>query len=334
MVVDQAQAVNLDPDRPNVWRRPDGRWSYRASALGHCETSLLAARLEFDKMQPPAHMQRIFDEGKDRESEILAKVSELEGWRISGSQTGMDPIEIGSSAMIEGSCDGLGTHEFFGPAVVEAKKLGEGYWADWHRDHWAAPLFARYAWQVSCYIVGFNLPVLFVVMNKVSGEIHTTLVSEPLVPLAKLRLKVLTVEGRAARGDTPLCAKKDQEYPCPYWYLHEDEEDRTDLDDGQIAELVALADEYTTVAEQAKTAEARKKAIASTIWSHLPFDEETSEKTGVKVPGYSITPTAQTRTEIDWDAVAQDYPDFDLAKYQTKKTGAAYPKITPKKKAS
>lgn len=326
----------LDPDRPIVSLLDDGRWSYRASALGHCAEALLAARQGFQGMAPPPKMQAVFDDGKRAEPHILARIADEHGWKLAVNQLVLDPLTVGTQAIVEGSIDAFGTHEFYGPAGVEVKNVAQSTWDNWHRHHWGDPLFAGYSWQLSVYWHALNgtffeqagtVPILFGIHNKATGDIDLTLISEPLVPLARIVARVMEIEIRARRGDTPICTTP--RYPCPYWYLHP-EDQATDLDPIVLAKIDTLATEYKRATALAADADRLKTEAKAALLDLLPRDDN-DKLTSVRTDNFTVTPQTRRSYGFDQNQLAADHPDIDMEKYKTVSESAPFVNVTPRK---
>ena len=92
-------------DEPAVYLE-DGRWVYRASAVGGCVRALYLARTGIRAQSPPPFVQRIYDAGNRGEERVLTMLAQ-QGWTVGDCQKRVE-LNVGNAAMIRGHVDGAG----------------------------------------------------------------------------------------------------------------------------------------------------------------------------------------------------------------------------------
>lgn len=270
----------MGDDRPSVYYDETeliGKFVYRASALGNCFRGLVASRLGMEAEAHPDWLLKRFQEGHDREPEILQHVQENEwhGYRIKmldagdqGSYAGLahivsshdgqfvGEIAVGERALIRVHLDGIG-QVYSAPVggevkvgqkvVVEAKAFGPDYWKKWKKE--GIEGFAGYVMQLTIEMEAAGLPGLFVVARKdrdgdegVAGEIveyDSVMFYHSPGSLAEAKMRVLKVEASAGKGGLPECDMK--QYPCQwYWTGGRCSEKAADKDGTPTPETVVL----------------------------------------------------------------------------------------------
>lgn len=332
----------MGDDRPNVYREGD-QWIIRASAIGGCMRSLVAAGRDVEPNATPEWMQEKFDEGKAAEP-IIAEwyhtknsVEPLdEEWaadhmkhlaRVDGQWE--FNLQVRPNIVVRGHfddivCEVVGKGETFTDydfIGVEYKAVGKDLFAQ-IANHGAAAK-ATYEWQVGCYMAATNLPWDFVaVLKNEDGTVteivdHTTrYYTIPPVMRTEIEDRALEVidwvENRAY-DEYPPCALPLQ-YPCPYFLLHDEEEipvlegDEADRMRSALDLRQQLKNRIVLMNDQVKTADETIKMLLG--------DRKT-----VMVDG----------TRVTW--VHSESPEkwIEPKPYMKKASVSDYPKITPPK---
>lgn len=307
-------------DAPIVHRDGD-RWVYRASALGGCETALLAARMGLTQVAPPEKFTAIFADGLRLEEEVIDRFIALDiGWEVlpeMGDTPGMKDLlsfgpvvggqlrvelPVGECAVIRAHVDALVAH---GPQVfrvLEVKAFGEQLMNDFEAGALldGKGLWEKYRVQLSVMMHATGLPAVFVAGLKVDGEdgernekvvkrIHYEYVDKPLTGLGALKARVARVEARATSESSDLTCWQ-TEYPCPFFFIHAtkdaEEEVPVTVDDDA---LWALLIERARLREQASDVDAKLKTVNAAVVTALEGHGRTGKGMQTRVGDWSVT---------------------------------------------
>lgn len=206
----------------------DDKIIYRASALGSCTRALVAARQGYEPIAPPEYALKIFEAGSEAERSFLEVSPEY----LCRQETVSLPIT--SKISIMGHIDGM--HD---GRVVEIKSQSEDLYAKWTPDSWLTdPMWIKYGWQVSVYMLALKTELELVRINRTSySHISTHIIETSSHGLEEIRSRVLLVESLAADDQLPAECDKD-DWVCPYRYTHPTLEPEDDPD------LQSLVTEY------------------------------------------------------------------------------------------
>lgn len=203
---------------------------YRASSLGYSLENLVAPHLGYDPIPPPEWLKKKFDEGTAIEPLALDKLR-TDGWDIQDSQPELNSVGdyqievelevIPGVAIVRGHLDALGKRSSSnnGIRVVEVKSMNADNWKRFFDYGWKAsvPLFEKYKWQASVYMLATGLPLMLVAWNKETEEIARTNITEPFYGISDIARRIAKAEKYITDGVIP---EGCQEYPCAYFYLH------------------------------------------------------------------------------------------------------------------
>lgn len=304
----------------------DGISVYRASALYNCQNALLMWRLGYEGAAPPERMQGRFDIGHTWEPIILEELRYKFGFQLFGFQDEAD-MKVGKSVMIRGHLDALhppgepitvnrvngdgdGTNRIIiKPSelvVIDAKALARSGYEKWIKDSWKSAPY--YAWQQAFYMDVFGAEsVVMAVKNKEDDRLLVDYWTRDAVPVRKADYinKVLHIEKLSEQGETAIFAEKcaPKQYPCPFYFLHPQEEQVT-IKDGdvvggldQIAELAPL---HAAAVEAEKKAKAEKERLNGLLTKLY------QDKVGTaSLPDYTVSTYHHTSSQTDWDALAK-----------------------------
>lgn len=240
-----------------------------------------------------------------------------DGWIISRQQEEVSKVLSGFNVEIQGHNDGIIQWPGDSPLVLEIKTMGDSSYKDFKRRGWGQPgLMQKYKWQVSFYMNAYAMPLMFVVKNRNSGEITTDFVRVPFYSWADIVARITRVELAARNSELPeLCDWK--MYPCPFNYLHE-EEDTPEIGGDELSELVA---EYVDLRDQRDALVQQCKVLLGEI----------KEKAGGKkysFPFATYTEKNTRKVTYDYDKMRADGIDVD--DYE-KVTFVAVPTVRKKK---
>ena len=287
----KAPDVRHDADRSNRIVTVDERLiEYRASAVGGCSRALVCAGLGYEGHQPPDWMQEKFDEGHTLEPVVVGWLKEGRAFNTRGGGTEsfhdvgreQEPhdLQVGVveqdgvdyTVVVRAHSDAMGKIGGF-EVDIEIKCVGDDLWGDFRSKGLAG--LHHYAWQVSARMHAHGLPVAFVVARKKGSlskgdleivDVLVEIVTEPPIPMRDFKRRLLKVENAIgdAEADAELPPCDIRQYPCLYWYLHDDTENetRTRVDDALLAGQVAA---YKAAAAEEADAKKRKDLFMAGI---------------------------------------------------------------------
>lgn len=289
----------MSDNRPSVYVEAD-RTVFRASALGGCLRALVAARLGYEPLPFDEAAELRMGEGNLHEPAIVEWLG-TQGWTVIDQQREVE-LTVADTLVIRGHIDG--NARLTGPTrLLEIKAMGRDPYRRWVVDRFASN--QRYAWQVSAYMHALDLPGLFVVKNRDSGEVDVLEIDKPPIPLAKIKARVAQVEAIARRGDFPDC-DVDYTWNCPYRFLHDQKElpGVSKVDDVEVDALAAAYDRARALSTQADT---MKKLARDRL------AEVVRERGKVRTGQWSVSCSLQTRTVID---LAKLRAEVDVTPYE------------------
>lgn len=289
----------------------DGRVIYRASAVGMCEEALLALRQGMGAMMPPEWFQEKLDEGTEAEEEIVNAGFGRHGLDLVHAQEEVE-VAITDNILIRGHTDGRGRDDEELEAGLEAKKLGPSLWKKWDSglaSFWSACPYYRD--QLTVYMHGSGLPFLYAVGQwdpdeKKIVQVQTKLIPTPPGDINEIKARVLRVEARFMGSEVPECDGKGM-WPCPVYYLH-DEEEREQVEDEELEEAVA---QYLDARDVEKDARSNKEAAMRRIKELM---EDQPEK--VQVSNATLSKYTHVSTRPDKEALKK--AGIDLTPYMNR----------------
>jgi hypothetical protein len=271
---------------------------------------------------PPGSILKAYGEGIDNEPIILSLLQRDYVWRVLGKdelssigyqfgewneERGVDyreqvrvELKIGERIVIGAHLDGIAECLIEGNAigfeqhcVVEVKAFGDGFWKRFKKE--GVKGFPGYQWQVSVQMHGTGLPLLFVVGHKGSDgkvfEILTETVLVPPIGKGMFAAKLGRIEKAVALGDagsSGLQCPTPFAFPCPYYPLHDGEQDQiygavpsgteqpTYAEANEAREVDSLAGQYNETREQIEILEVRRKGIVGSLIEK--FDKVNGDK--------------------------------------------------------
>lgn len=332
--------------------------SYRASAVGGCSRALVCAGLDYTPEPPPDWLQERFDEGHTLEPLVLDILrtgrslkllrhpdSDMVSVRVDDdSEQTSHRLDVGTvdidgepwKVTVMAHSDAMGLvrlswdtpeSEAWTAVDIEVKCFRDDLWAKFVTGGVAA--MPDYAWQASARMHAHGLPILFVVARKKGSlragdgdleivDMACELVTTPLVPLKDFKKRLLKIESRIGDQELPACDLR--QYPCPYYYAHDDdaEQSRIRVDDELLAGQIKA---YNEAAARAAAAEADKKRLMDGIRAWL-------EVNGMAVDGAKVTVKSADKTvdgtKVSWVAYWREEKVVPAGL-------VAYPKVTAKK---
>lgn len=290
-----------------------GKVVIRASALGGCVTAMVAVGLGYESRKGPALQESRAKEGELHESDVIRRLREAGVVVISAQKEVVLPVT--NNLVIVGHIDGeaipesvqlVGAELAILPAngaVFDAKSQSKDQWEDFERRGWDSGYFPKYKWQFSVYMHALGLPGLLARKNRNDGRVEYQFIPEPFYTVAEIRARALEVYSWIVRGELPpSCVTK--QFPCPVYYLHEDEvfEEVPDED------LAAWAEQYDKDKRESKVIEERLKRTRGSLRKALGLtlneDGTVSEKKGVTAMGWRVSFYNQRNSpSTDWQKV-------------------------------
>jgi len=286
---------------------------YRASSIGSCLTALVAAkqghkpaRAEFQETV----LMNAANEGNLHEPAIVERLKADLGWRVWGGQDVMEKRVI-PNVFIRGHIDGFcipkGARN---DRLLEIKTMSKDRFKKWKasgttvRSRLMTDDFIKYGWQISTYMHHYNIPAMYVVKNRDSGELDIGELKLPTVDWKTIKKKIIEAEMWAKRDELPPCvATSSEQFFCQYPYLHggspfgdEDDDEYEPFDSATDVLLSGMAAHYADLAAQVavlKPLDDERKQVGKKILEALPSKKVTAGEWEIsrvdskrKIPNY------------------------------------------------
>jgi len=214
--------------------------------------------------------------------------------------------------------------------------MSKGRFDDWMRHGLAA--FPKYQWQLSSYWYGLadqwgmdatDMEAVYAVKRRDDGLIDVKVIDRPPISFQDIRKKMVQVyAARQAKTLPPCDITGNEQFWCPFPFLHEEDVVDMDLPDETILALEELCEEYDDLREIEKTGKAaaeKKKELGKEILKLMDGRDKAD------IAGFKITHIKQMREQVQVDLLRQEFEPAELAKYQ-KTYPVEFPKVTRKKK--
>ncbi len=310
--------VSPGDNRPIVYR-DQGRWVYRASAIGGCPRGVLAARRGYRALPPPGWLADAAEAGHQAEPFALGWLK-ARGWQISAEQQVVE-WPIGTQAVVRGHIDGIGHYQRDRTnretRLVEVKSMSENVFDAWRKDGFAA--FPKYAAQLTVYMTVLKLPALYVIVRRATGDVVTQMIDSPPISPAGILRRILGMEQQVEGVEWPVCEAQYAGW-CAWQYVHEAVDDggnpvaeMAGMDMEQVAALAALYDDQKAVRDQAEQAlTGLKKQLVQLV----------GDKAKLQAGLWSVSTRANTKTKLDEAALFEACRGvgIDPALYKSKVT--------------
>jgi hypothetical protein len=277
---------------------------YRASSLGTCDKALVAEQLGFTPIAPPTITRLRMHEGELHEPDVIGRLMK-DGWMI-GSQQKEVRIQVTDRLCVTGHLDALRLHRNGEPyGVIEVKSQSADAWETLSNTtlkrafNGDDPLWTKYGWQVSCYMIATGLPAFVVRKNRNDGRLTVDKVHNPPHSEREVRARVLSLDAQVRRGELPDRCPVRQDYSCPFRYLHE-EVPREELDDLAVD---ALAQSLVDARDERKVAEAKEGEARRRLMEALGDALKVETRSGIQVTRYETV-----RTTWDHTGLLDQYP--------------------------
>lgn len=348
-MIDKLRVVNpSDPERPSIFRLPDGRVGYRASEMGRCIRALVLARLGYLPEPPDEQSLRVMEMGNVHEP-WAARWWVKENGGILQRQVRIG-LNAGTGAALTGVSDGLWfpnpddvdktlfrvvkTGSEFDPEVIEylhpyhpgsditaygleIKAPGDSMFTEMSKN---GPSDG-YKMQLSIYwhayeeILGIELAgFVFILRRRNDGLHHVQIIHEPYYTRKQIVDRILQVEELAKLGtyENVDCDKTD--WYCKFYKYHKKDSNSMTTPSGAIYDptLKPLAEEYSGISSKIRELEERQK--------HLKTEIDLAMKGRDKVRTDGFTCYYSSRTHVNEMSLLYENPDmkdkytkFDLA---------------------
>ena len=305
----------------------------RASGSGSCVRALSAYGRydEVVSIQRQDLLERTSKEGQLHETPVVEYLIR-EGYEVSQAQNVVSLEVIKGRVEIRGHIDGSipKTH------LVEVKTMSKSRFDEWQRHGLSA--FVKYQWQLSSYwyaqanqwgISADDMQAVYAVKRRDDGLIDVRIIERPPISFQDIRKKMVQVYAHRKAKTLPACdITGNEQFWCPFPFLHEEDVIDMDLPDEAvlaIEELVVKYDEWRDIENTGKDAAEKKKAIGKEILDLMDGRDKAD------VAGFKITRVKQRREHVDLALLKTDMDPAELAKYQ-KVNSVEFAKVTRKKK--
>lgn len=280
----------MGDNRPKVYQE-GGQWVYRASSLGSCTRALLFARRNIEPLPPPEWLQEKFDQGNMMEATLMAQFAEDHNVVVEGDQLEIE-LHTSPTTLVRGHIDGMARINNK-RVVVDAKFLGATLF-NGLRDK-GITAFQHYAWQTSVYCHALEADEWCLAMGlkddtgKWTGDMHY-LFGTPTYSRDDIVARVTEIEAYTGSDILPACPTP-LDYPCPYYHLHDDDDEVVDLE-GLEADL--LRDTWRLY-EKAKELENKAKQLKEDAGRAA---RQMFDKHGTKVRAHNVQMTWVPETDV------------------------------------
>lgn len=255
--------------------------------------------MEYEPVDPPEHMQKIFAAGNDAEELVLAMLAD-KGRKVFNEQLEV-ALPITSEIAVVGHIDGQEDD-----AGLEIKSMGDSVYKSVPHNHniWNEPgLIQDYKWQISAYSIALKLPFNVLFWNRESHDWFEVTVEQPFYTEAEIRGRILQIESWARQGVLPeTCDNKG--YPCPVYYVTNCQ--------GTVEwgneEVAALGLTYKRQKALKDAAEQREKSLRNQLLDAARGDDD-SEFVEKKVQTDHVTVSfykGKSKGGTDWDKLVED----------------------------
>jgi hypothetical protein len=268
--------IDRSSDAPIVQTLPN-EILYRASSVGSCPRKLWAARSGMEAKPTTAKMQAIFDRGKELEPVILRALQD-KGWELRNYQGEVlfqvFTLPSGTVISIIGHYDCEARYPLpNGNSFIWSEWLPcdvKGFGPDLVSEYLSHGIdnLPHYQWQQSIYIIGHDTAKSFLmpIWDKEKNELLSSSLYPriPDITLQDIETKLLGIERHYLESTMPPCSN---EFPCPFYYLHDTVETPDD-------DLPSEAELFVTARQSAdakiKLFQSAKDAMTEQLLKILP----------------------------------------------------------------
>ena len=220
----------------------------RASSLGGCVRSLVAQEQGYSTVEPPAIVAGWFERGTQHELDCVDAMH-ADGWIVEGQQREVEYLGV------SGHLDGITWQEDPYPNMAErvlevkAPSAWSRFEKAYRTDDWSDPYMHIVGVQLSVYMLAMGMEAVVACCD---GErVKWFGVERPPFDADYIAARVEQVRGWVTGGTLPPCSQRD--FPCPFRFLCQDNEERVTLDDPDLAASLHRYQELTAVIKAAET---------------------------------------------------------------------------------
>jgi hypothetical protein len=254
----------MSDNRPRVYAEGTD-WIYRASSLGSCTRSLLFARRGLEPLPPPAWLQEKFNQGHAMEDTLMTRFADDHNTTVDGEQLEIE-LRCSPHTVVRGHIDGLARINNK-RIVVDAKFVGETLWNKLRND--GITSVVHYAWQTSVYCHALEAEEWCLALGLKNGDGEFTgdmhyMFGTPTFTRDDIIARVVEIEAYVGSEILPACPTP-ADYPCPFYYLHDDDDTVVELTGIESDHLHQTWDTYKKAREledQAKKLKADATRLA------------------------------------------------------------------------
>lgn len=281
---------------------------YRASEIGGCLKAQIAKHLGYEPMDPPDEFRVRFAEGDLHEEAVISTLMDM-GYEIFDRQEAVQ-IPINTDSLVEGHIDGTVINDVVvKQRILEVKSMSEAEFKKFEEKLWEAPgLIQRYKWQLSCYMIAKDMEALVVAKNRNTGQLKFVGVEIPFYNIDEIRARVLECEDWVGRDQLPAVCDTIN-YPCGFFYLHQEEEPEEDGGVDYTAVRKAAANYLSCKKSEEMAKELTKLARDELLKTIGDRDKVKDDVVSVTYYDYSTVTLDRRRMESD---------GIDVAKYERK----------------
>lgn len=321
-------AVVMESDDRAIVYEEASRRIYRASGLGGCIRSLVAAGMGISPAEPHDFMKRAAEFGQEAEPNLIHHL-ENDGWKLVSQQEVVE-LRVGR-AVIRGHIDAI-VEKDGQRRIVECKTSSQDR-ADRiircvreGRFHEVEP---KYAFQISVYMLRLKLPALYVVWpTKTNDEGTRELVGSPTVleihkppvGIVDIVSRIQKAEEWIEKAEFPKCDRSESRYFCPFRHLCENEEPQPE----EAPEINAWARMYADAKEQRDRAEKVMEEAKTRMI------EAIGESGRIDTEEYRVIVTKSSRTYYDTRSIRQNDALAELLKPFERTSHFIQLRVTPK----
>ena len=276
---------------------------YRMSESGQCPRALGARRLRYDPMPELEANIRIMREGSRHENLVIEDLTE-DGYHIYDRQR---EVTIETPLLIlQGHIDGIASKNG-DTRILEIKALGKFTFQKYRSK--GLELFPEYQSQITCYAEATNLPILYVVKDRDSGELIKTKLSKPPLHIDSILDKLNVVELHVMDRALPDAEFLDNNkcYWCRFKFLCSKPEPKQESEEVNIINLVEAAKIYTDAQQLRKEAEEKIDWAKEVLIGHAKENKISK----YRVSDLSVSYRGQTTKEyLDSVLLKKDSPEI------------------------
>lgn len=281
---------------------------YRASFLGACMRSLVAARRGYSPLPLRQFFADAAAEGNLHEPDIIAKIAaahHLTDVRHTGDEQIEKELPIGAGIIVRCHPDGIGYDGGEPVVALEAKSMSRDVWNRFDAKTFEAE--PSYGWQASAEMAATGLPLLLGYKNRNNGKVKDLYLDTPPHSTNDIKVRISKAEALARKEDIEVV-----DVECDirglsclrYAYLHNPgrvAEAGSDfpLSEMEVVQVDMLAESYARAREAEKIAATTKAEIRDQLMELI------GETDQVASPRFKVTRSVQVRHRLNEKKLAE-----------------------------